>query len=149
MVYSKLLPCFCHSTPSSLSPPPKNSGIPSRVGEMLSDKVVKYPRSSLCLYRCRLHYLLIYSLVRVDHIHLYTPSFPHVIPSLPDAIIMWISRRVMDKAWPYVWYCCCKNKKLPASFLLFFITFTEGSYSKLEEKLGSCGQKSNFYTKCP
>lgn len=44
------------------------------------------------------------SLIRVDHGHLYTPSFPHVIPSLPAATIMWISRGVMDKIWLYVWY---------------------------------------------
>lgn len=40
--------------------------------------------------------------------HLYTPSFPHAIPSLPAAITMCISRRVMNKVWPYVWYWCCK-----------------------------------------
>lgn len=86
----------------------QNSGIPNRVGEMLSNKVVKYIRSSLCFYRCRLHRLWIYSLVRVDHSHLDTPSFPHVTPSLPAAIIMWIPRGVMDKAWPYGWLWCCK-----------------------------------------
>lgn len=53
----------------------QNPGIPSRVGEMLSNKVVKYTRSSLCLYHHRLHHLWIFSLVRVDHSDLFTSKF--------------------------------------------------------------------------
>lgn len=74
----------------------QNPGIPSRVGEMLSNKVVKYTRSSLYLCHHRLHHLWIHSLVRVEHGDLFIPSFPRVIPSLQAAIIMWISRDVMD-----------------------------------------------------